>query len=34
VAAETEAPVIILRPERGAIARFFAAIGRFLRRDA
>jgi hypothetical protein len=27
-----DAPVIILRPERGRVARFFAAVGRFLRR--
>jgi c-di-GMP phosphodiesterase len=32
VSAETEAPVIILRPERGPVARFFAAIGRFFGR--
>ena len=30
--AEMDAPVIILRPEPGRVARFFAAIGRFLRR--
>jgi EAL and modified HD-GYP domain-containing signal transduction protein len=29
-----EAPVMILRPERGPVARFFAAIGRFFGRTA
>jgi EAL and modified HD-GYP domain-containing signal transduction protein len=30
--AEMDAPMIILRPERGRVVRFFVAIGRFLRR--
>jgi EAL and modified HD-GYP domain-containing signal transduction protein len=32
VDADMDAPVIILRPERGRVARFFAAVGRLLRR--
>jgi EAL and modified HD-GYP domain-containing signal transduction protein len=32
VDADMDAPVIILRPERGRVARFFSAIGRFFTR--